>query len=107
MTKKRVSAKLQVWIDARQRYRLTDAQIQMARELGLNPGKFGGYANHRQEPWKRPLGEYIEHLYLKRFGKAEPDRVLSIEERADEMRRKRAEKKARRRARQADETDNG
>jgi len=107
MAKKRVPAKLQVWIDARQRYRLTHAQIQMARELGLNPRKFGGYANHRQEPWKRPLGEYIEHLYLKRFGKAEPDRVLSIEERASEQQRKRAEKKARRRARQADEADDG
>ena len=96
MAKKRISARLQVWIDARQRYHLTHAQIQMARELGLNPKKFGGYANHRQEPWKRPLGEYIEHLYLKRFGKTEPDRVLSIEERAAEVERKRAEKKARR-----------
>ena len=46
MTKKRVPAKLQIWIDARQRYHLTHAQIQMARELGLNPRKFGGYANH-------------------------------------------------------------
>ena len=107
MAKKRVPAKLQVWIDARQRYHLTHAQIQMARELGLNPRKFGGYANHRQEPWKRPLGEYIEHLYLKRFGKAEPDRVLSIEERASEQQRRQAEKKARRRARQADEADDG
>jgi hypothetical protein len=105
MTKKRIPAKLQVWIDARQRYHLTHAQIQMARELGLNPKKFGGYANHRQEPWKRPLGEYIEHLYLKRFGKPEPDRVLSIEERAGELQRKQAEKKARRRSRQASETE--
>ena len=105
MTKKRIPAKLQVWIDARQRYHLTHAQIQMARELGLNPRKFGGYANHRQEPWKRPLGEYIEHLYLKRFGKPEPDRVLSIEERASELQRKQAEKKARRRSRQASETE--
>jgi hypothetical protein len=107
MAKKRTPAKLQAWTDARQRYHLTHAQIQMARELGLNPKKFGGYANHRQEPWKRPLGEYIEHLYLKRFGKAEPDRVLSIEECASELRRKQAEEKARRRARQADETEDG
>lgn len=40
----------------------------MARELGLNPEKLGGLANHRQEPWKMPLPEYIEHLNLKRFG---------------------------------------
>jgi hypothetical protein len=55
-----IPAKLQPWLEARKRYHLTDTQIQMARELGLNPKKFGGYANHRQEPWKRPLGEYID-----------------------------------------------
>ena len=54
-----IPAKLQPWLEARKRYHLTDTQIQMARELGLNPKKFGGYANYRQEPWKRPLGEYI------------------------------------------------
>ena len=52
-------AKLQPWLEARRRYRLTDMQIQMARELGLNPKKFSGYANHTQESWKSPLGEYI------------------------------------------------
>jgi len=65
----------------------------MARELGLNPKKFGGYANHRQQRWKRPLGEYIEHLYFKRFGRTEPDRVVSIEERSEEIARKKAEKR--------------
>ena len=53
--------------------------IQMARELGLNPEKFGKLANHRQEPWKRPLPEFIAHLYVKRFGKM-PDVVRTIEE---------------------------
>jgi len=32
---------LQVWVDARKRYRLSHAHVQMARELGLNPRKFG------------------------------------------------------------------
>lgn len=97
MAKKRIPAKLQIWIDARKKYHLTDAQIQMAGELGLNPKKFGGYADHRQQRWKRPLGEYIEHLYLKRFGKTRPARVISIEERAEEIERKQAGKKERRR----------
>jgi hypothetical protein len=105
MTKKKVRlpAKLQPWLEARQKYRLTDMQIQMARELGLNPRKFGGYANHRQEPWKRPLGEFIEHLYAKRFKKEQPDRVTSLEAQAQEIQRKREEKKARKGARQAEE----
>ncbi len=103
MTKKKVRlpAKLQPWLEARQKYRLSDRQIQMARELGLNPRKFGGYANHRQQPWKRPLGEYIEHLYVKRFKKEEPDRVTSLEEQAQDMHRKKEEKKARKHSRQA------
>jgi hypothetical protein len=44
----------------------------MARELGLNPGKLGKISNHRQEPWKAPLPQFIEHLYLKQFGREEP-----------------------------------
>ena len=103
--KSQLPAKFLPWLEARQKYRLTDTQIQMARELGLNPKKFGGYANHRQEPWKRPLGEFIEHLYAKRFKKEQPDRVTSLEDQAQEIQRKREEKKARKRVRQADDTD--
>ncbi len=45
-----IPQKLRPWIDARQRYRLSHAQVQMARELGINPKKLGGMANHDQEP---------------------------------------------------------
>lgn len=51
----------------------------MARELGLNPAKFGALDNHRQEPWKVPLPQFIEHLYAKRFGRTRPEVVVSIE----------------------------
>jgi hypothetical protein len=51
----------------------------MARELGLNPKKFGSLANHRQEPWKAPLPEFIEKIYFKRFGKTQPDNIRPIE----------------------------
>ena len=44
--KKQPSQKLQVWIDARKRHRLSHAQVQMARELGLNPEKLGKLDNH-------------------------------------------------------------
>jgi len=78
--KKRVPEKYQAWIDARKRYHLSHAQVQMARELGMNPKKLGGKANHQQEPWKMPLPQFIEHLYSKRFNKERPDQVRSIEE---------------------------
>ncbi len=74
----------------------------MARELGMNPKKLGGKDNHHQEPWKMPLGMFIEHLYLKRFGRERPESVLPIEERihlnAEKKARRRAEKLRRREA---------
>ena len=75
-----IPQKLLPWFEARKRYHLTHAQVQMARELGLNPKKFGGMANHRQEPWKVPLPQFIEMIYLKRFGVPRPAEVLSLEE---------------------------
>jgi hypothetical protein len=68
----------------------------MARELGMNPRKFGRLANHDQEPWKAPLPIFIERIYQKRFGKARPDRVLSIEDRVREIAAKKAERRERR-----------
>ncbi len=35
----RIPDGLQLWIDARKRHRLSHAQVQMARELGMNPKK--------------------------------------------------------------------
>ena len=77
---KKLPPKYQVWTDAQRRFRLSDVQIQMARELGLNPKKFGKLANHDQEPWKVPLPDFIESLYRKRFKKDRPDNVRSIQQ---------------------------
>jgi len=82
---KKLPPKFQVWVDARKKFHLSHAHVQMARELGLNPKKLGSIANHDQEKWKTPLPGFIEELYRKRFGKDRPDEVLSIE---DMLRRK-------------------
>ena len=95
--KKRPNQKLQAWIDARKRHKLSHTQVQMARELGMNPKKLGKIDNHDQEPWKMPMRQYIEHLYYKRFGKERPDTVMSIEEK---IRRDQQKKAKRREARQ-------
>lgn len=84
---------LRPWIEARRRFRLPHAHVQMARELGLNPKKLGKLDNHRQEPWKAPLPAFIEELYFKRFGKRKPDQVRSIEEFAAAQRAKKQAKK--------------
>ena len=73
MAQKRIPEKLQPWIDARKRHRLSHAHVQMARELGMNPKKLGKIDNARQEPWKLPLPGFIEHLYHKRFGRERPE----------------------------------
>jgi hypothetical protein len=65
----------------------------MARELGMNPRKFGKIADHKQEPWKAPLPVFIESLYHKRFSKARPDEVKSVEQ----LVRDREEKRTKRR----------
>ena len=93
--KAKVPEKYQVWINARKKYLLSHAHIQMARELGMNPEKFGKIANHKQEPWKAPLPVFIEDIYLKRFGKTRPDDVKSIEQYAKIQEKKKAERRKR------------
>jgi hypothetical protein len=80
MAKQKLPEKLHAWVEARKRFHLSHAHVQMARELRMNPRKLGGMANHRQEPWKVPLPQYIEQLYLKRFKKQRPDSIRSIEQ---------------------------
>ncbi len=61
------------WVEAKKKFHLSDVHIQMARELGMNPKKLGGLANHKQEKWKSPLPIFIEDLYQKRFKKEKQD----------------------------------
>jgi hypothetical protein len=98
MAKKKIPEKYLPWIEARKRFHLSDAHIQMARELGLNPKKFGGLSNTKQEPWKLPLPEFIEELYFKHFKKCRPENVRSIEQMVSDARRKKEERRARKRA---------
>ena len=79
-SQKALPPQIRAWVEARKRHRLSHAQVQMARELGLNPAKLGKLDNHRQELWKAPLAQFIEDLYTKRFGRERPEVVKSIEE---------------------------
>jgi hypothetical protein len=94
----KLPAEYQPWAAARQRFHLSHAQIQMARELGMNPKKFGSLANHKQEPWKAPLPVFIEDLYLKRFGKVRPDDIRPLEQIVAERSKREAKRKAAKRS---------
>src|SRR6202035_2564450 len=103
MGKQKLPQNFQDWVEARKRFRLSDAHVQMARELGLNPRKLGKLDNHGQEPWKQPLPQFIEHLYGKRFGRDRPEVVTPIEKQARQL----AQAKAARKALRAVRTDDG
>jgi hypothetical protein len=89
-----IPPKLQAWIHARKRHHLSHAQVQMARELGMNPTKLGSIDNHRQESWNAPLPQLIEHLHFKRFGREQPEFVVSIEDRARQLQQQKTDRKA-------------
>jgi len=71
--------KNKIWIKVKKKYHLSDAHIQMAIELGMNPKKIGGLANNKQEKWKSPLPIFIEELYYKRFEKEKPKIVKILQ----------------------------
>jgi len=90
-----IPANLQPWLDARRKFHLSHAHVQMARELGMNPKKLGKLDNHDQEPRKLPLPEFIAQLYAKRFGKERPYAVRTVEEmEAAKIAKKQAKKAA-------------
>ncbi len=88
-----IPQKLRPWIEARKRYHLSHAHVQMARELGMNPKKLEGMANHKQEPRKMPLPQFIKHRYQMQFGKKLPEDVSSIEKKVAEKRARKEMKK--------------
>src|SRR6058998_539243 len=104
MGKKKLSRNQEDWVEARRRFHLSHAHVQMARELGMNPRKLGKLDNHDQEPWKAPLPQFIEHLYSKRFDRERPAVVMSVDEweRSQNIRRT-VRKEARNRTRAVDD----
>ena len=97
---------LEKWIVAQKRHRLSDKQVQMARELGLNPDKLGKIDNHKQEPWKTPLPQFIEHIYFKRFKREEPETVKPLKQIMKEMEvKKKLQKEKKEERKKQQETD--
>lgn len=98
MKSKKLPEKLQAWVDARKKHHLSHMHIQMARELGLNPKKFGRIDNHKQEPWKESLPNFIKTLYHKQISATDPLDVKSIEQLFQMQQQKKQEKKEKKRA---------
>ncbi len=89
--KKKLSPKYQIWIDARINFKLTHAQIQMARELGYNPKQLQRIFD--DETLKLPLPLHIEAMYKKEFKRDKPEKVISIEEAFEALKKENLERK--------------
>lgn len=94
---------IEKWIEAQKRHRLSDCQVQMARELGFKPDSLRKIDNHKQELWKAPFPDYIESLYEKRFKRTHPLIVKSLKQQLLDynlQKEKQKKEKARRRKEQ-------
>ncbi len=60
----------------------------------MNPKKLGHLNNHKQEPWKLPLPQFIQRCYLKRFGRPQPEDSRPIEAKMAERAAKKAASRA-------------
>jgi hypothetical protein len=99
---KKKSAELQEWAVVKRQHGITDAQVQMARELGMRP---------RRLPWTRSLepetlARRIEQVYVRRFERRLPDSVVSLRQALHDARAKeRVEAHERRRRKRQAEID--
>lgn len=102
MNAKKTSAVLQEWAIVKRQHGMTDAQVQMARELGMNPKR----PPQPEDAGQEPLVRQIEVLYLKRFKKPLPDPVVPLRQLLHDARaRERAEARERRRRKRQAEVD--
>jgi len=74
MTKRKKKKSHDHWPLAKTKYRLNSRQIAMAKELGMNPKKFGSLVPSKSETWKESLGCFIEKCHYRRFKKQEPSK---------------------------------
>jgi len=100
------SAVLDDWRKAKLLHGLTDAQVQMGRELKMNPRRLLRSAHIEPEMTQPSLARLIEDLYRKRFKKPLPDSVVPLRQALHEARtRERAEARERRRRKRQAEID--
>jgi hypothetical protein len=105
-TLKETADQLHAWAKAKRRCGLTDAQIQMARELGMNPQRLTESQGSAQGATQMPLTQSIEAHYLRRFKRPQPDSVMPVRQLLHDARaREKDEARERRRRKRQAEID--
>ncbi|GAE94589.1 hypothetical protein JCM21714_3761 [Gracilibacillus boraciitolerans JCM 21714] len=56
------------WTDAKKRCRLNQADIQMAKELGMTPKSLTKNIPSKNQQWKAPVKQWVRDLYEEKFG---------------------------------------
>ncbi|MCX6842300.1 MAG: hypothetical protein NTX53_08485 [candidate division WOR-3 bacterium] len=103
---KKESVELEQWTKVKRLHGLTDAQVQMARELRMNPKRLLARADAEQALTQPSLAVQIESQYLRRFKRSLPDTVVPLRQALHEARaRERAEARERRRRKRQAERD--
>lgn len=62
------------WAEAKKKCRLNEADIRMAKELGMTPKSLMKNIPSPSQKWKAPVKIWVRELYEKKFGK-----VLEVE----------------------------
>jgi len=68
-----------LWIEAKRRCRLNDNDIQIAKELGLNPRSLIKNIPSKTEQWKLPVKDWIHQMYQKRHEKSERKKACKVQ----------------------------
>jgi hypothetical protein len=78
MRMRETADQLQLWVKVKRQFALTDAHVQMARELGMNLVRLIESESTTQGLTQTPLAQRIENLYIKRFKKPLPAAVVPL-----------------------------
>lgn len=63
--------KAEQWKEAKQKCRLNDEDIRMAKEMGLNPLSLIKNIPAKNQSWKSPVKVWIHEMYEERMRKSE------------------------------------
>ena len=58
-----------MWAEAKRRCHLSEDDIRIAKEMGLNPRSLIKNIPSRSQPWKAPVRVWIREMYEKRQAK--------------------------------------
>ncbi|MBT2690141.1 hypothetical protein J7I93_18390 [Bacillus sp. ISL-47] len=64
----------EAWSEAKKRFRLNEADIQMAKELGMSRKSLLKNIPAPNQQWKTPVKEWVRDLYENKFGKVLDDK---------------------------------